>query len=110
MEKNRLLAFSDGVIAIIIRIMVLELKVPHDATLDALVAVTPAAGTYVAFGLRRHRSRDGLMPDASSVSRLDHTKANARPQLRQAPTTRSNASGCLSRPPIRGGQNELVSA
>jgi hypothetical protein len=41
MEKDRLAAFSDGVIAIIITIMVLELKVPHDASLDALVAVTP---------------------------------------------------------------------
>ena len=30
MEKNRLEAFSDGVIAIIITIMVLELKVPHE--------------------------------------------------------------------------------
>lgn len=32
MEKNRLEAFSDGVIAIIITIMVLELKVPHNPT------------------------------------------------------------------------------
>ena len=31
MEKDRLLAFSDGVIAIIITIMVLELKAPHGA-------------------------------------------------------------------------------
>jgi len=46
MEKGRLVAFSDGVIAIIITIMVLELKVPHDATLDALVAVTPAFLSY----------------------------------------------------------------
>jgi uncharacterized membrane protein len=45
-EKDRLVAFSDGVIAIIITIMVLELKVPHDATLDALVAVTPAFLSY----------------------------------------------------------------
>ena len=46
MEKDWLVAFSDGVIAIIITIMVLELKVPHDATLDALVAVTPAFLSY----------------------------------------------------------------
>ena len=31
MEKNRLEAFSDGVLAIIITIMVLELKVPHES-------------------------------------------------------------------------------
>ncbi|MBV9777540.1 MAG: DUF1211 domain-containing protein, partial [Acetobacteraceae bacterium] len=36
MEKERLLAFSDGVIAVIITIMVLELKSPHDASLGAL--------------------------------------------------------------------------
>jgi uncharacterized membrane protein len=42
MEKDRLV--SDGVIAI--TIMVLELNVPHDATLDALVAVTPAFLSY----------------------------------------------------------------
>ena len=36
MNKNRLEAFSDGVIAIIITIMVLELKVPHEATFAAL--------------------------------------------------------------------------
>jgi uncharacterized membrane protein len=36
MGKTRLEAFSDGVIAIIITIMVLELKAPHEATLDAL--------------------------------------------------------------------------
>ena len=36
MEKNRLEAFSDGVIAIIITIMVLELKAPHSAGFDAL--------------------------------------------------------------------------
>jgi uncharacterized membrane protein len=33
MHKGRLEAFSDGVIAIIITIMVLEIKVPHEATM-----------------------------------------------------------------------------
>jgi uncharacterized membrane protein len=47
MEKSRLLAFSDGVIAIIITIMVLELKVPHDASLGALAAMTPVFLSYV---------------------------------------------------------------
>ena len=46
MEKDRLVAFSDGVIAIIITIRCWSLKVPHDATLDALVAVTPAFLSY----------------------------------------------------------------
>src|SRR3979411_1316149 len=40
-------AFSDGVIAIIITIMVLELKVPHDASLRALRPVAPVFLSYV---------------------------------------------------------------
>jgi uncharacterized membrane protein len=40
-------AFSDGVIAIIITIMVLELKVPRDAQLDALRPLIPVFGSYV---------------------------------------------------------------
>ena len=47
MEKNRLEAFSDGVIAIIITIMVLELKVPHGADLDALQPLLPVFLSYV---------------------------------------------------------------
>jgi uncharacterized membrane protein len=47
MSNNRLEAFSDGVIAIIITIMVLELKVPHGATLDALVPLMPNFLSYV---------------------------------------------------------------
>jgi uncharacterized membrane protein len=47
MPKGRLEAFSDGVIAIIITIMVLELKVPHGATLDALMPLWPVFLSYV---------------------------------------------------------------
>jgi uncharacterized membrane protein len=45
--RNRLEAFSDGVFAIIITIMVLELKVPHEANLSALAALWPAFLSYV---------------------------------------------------------------
>jgi uncharacterized membrane protein len=47
MTPERLNAFSDGVIAIIITIMVLELKVPHNSDLAALSAVLPAFLVYV---------------------------------------------------------------
>jgi uncharacterized membrane protein len=45
--KTRLEAFSDGVIAILITIMVLELKVPHGGELAALRPVLPVFLTYV---------------------------------------------------------------
>ena len=48
MGAGRLEAFSDGVIAIIITIMVLELKTPHGADLDALRATAPI---FLAYGL-----------------------------------------------------------
>ena len=47
MGKDRLAAFSDGVIAIIITIMVLDLKVPHGADWAALRAVAPNFVSYV---------------------------------------------------------------
>jgi uncharacterized membrane protein len=47
MGKNRIEAFSDGVIAILITIMVLELKVPHGAELAALVPLWPVFMSYV---------------------------------------------------------------
>ncbi len=47
MTKGRLEAFSDGVMAIIITIMVLELKVPHGDTLQALRPLIPVFGCYV---------------------------------------------------------------
>ena len=47
MEKNRLEAFSDGVLAIIITIMVLEMKVPHSADWPALKPVVPVFLSYL---------------------------------------------------------------
>ncbi|MFL5259853.1 MAG: TMEM175 family protein [Hyphomicrobiales bacterium] len=47
MPKERLTAFSDGVIAIIITIMALELKVPHGADWQALLALGPVFLSYV---------------------------------------------------------------
>ena len=47
MNKNRLEAFSDGVLAIIITIMVLEMKVPHSADWRALLELAPVFGSYV---------------------------------------------------------------
>jgi uncharacterized membrane protein len=47
MTRGRLEAFSDGVIAILITIMVLELRTPHGADWDALRPLTPVFLTYV---------------------------------------------------------------
>ena len=47
MGKGRLEAFSDGVIAVIITVMVLEMKVPHGSDLDALLPVLPVFLNYV---------------------------------------------------------------
>jgi uncharacterized membrane protein len=47
MNKNRLEAFSDGVIAIIITIMVLEIKVPHGEHLEDLLPLWPVVLSYV---------------------------------------------------------------
>jgi uncharacterized membrane protein len=47
MGKNRLEAFSDGVIAILITIMVLELKVPHSPDFRALIPLWPVFMSYV---------------------------------------------------------------
>lgn len=47
MGKTRLEAFSDGVIAIIITIMVLELKIPHGETLEVLSGLWPVFISYV---------------------------------------------------------------
>jgi uncharacterized membrane protein len=47
MGKNRMEAFSDGVLAVIITIMVLEMKVPHGDNLEALKPVLPVFLSYV---------------------------------------------------------------
>jgi uncharacterized membrane protein len=47
MGKDRLAAFSDGVIAILITIMVLELRIPHGADWSALSTVAPSLLSYV---------------------------------------------------------------
>lgn len=47
MHKGRLEAFSDGVLAIIITIMVLELKAPHSADVSALIELAPVFIAYV---------------------------------------------------------------
>ena len=47
MKTSRLEAFSDGVIAIIITIMVLELKVPHGESIEALAPMLPVFLSYV---------------------------------------------------------------
>ena len=48
MKRNRLEAFSDGVIAILITIMVLEMKVPHG---DSFSALTPLLGVFCSYVL-----------------------------------------------------------
>lgn len=47
MGKNRLEAFSDGVLAIIITIMVLEIKVPHDVDFNSLKPILPVFLSYI---------------------------------------------------------------
>ena len=47
MNKNRLEAFSDGVLAIIITIMVLEIRVPHGSDFSALKPLIPIVVSYI---------------------------------------------------------------
>jgi uncharacterized membrane protein len=51
MHKGRLEAFSDGVLAIIITIMVLEIKVPHGADFAALKPLLPVVLSFVYIGI-----------------------------------------------------------
>jgi uncharacterized membrane protein len=47
MNKNRLEAFSDGVLAIIITIMVLEFKVPNETTFEAVIKLSHKFISYI---------------------------------------------------------------
>jgi uncharacterized membrane protein len=47
MDRDRLTAFTDGVLAVIITIMVLEMKAPHGTSLDDLFALWPVFMSYV---------------------------------------------------------------
>jgi uncharacterized membrane protein len=47
MNKGRFEAFSDGVIAVIITIIVLEMRVPHGESVEALAPVVPVFLSYV---------------------------------------------------------------
>src|SRR5205809_7340459 len=47
MNKTRLETFSDGVLAIIVTIMVLEIKVPHETTMAALLSLWPVFLSYL---------------------------------------------------------------
>lgn len=52
MTKSRIEAFSDGVMAIVLTIMVLEMKVPHDSKIESLLALYPIFISYaLSFGL-----------------------------------------------------------
>jgi uncharacterized membrane protein len=47
MNRNRLEAFSDGVLAIIITIMVLELKIPYGTDWNSIKPIVPTLGSYI---------------------------------------------------------------
>ena len=78
MEKNRLEAFSDGVLAIIITIMVLELKVPHATELAELKPLLPVFLSYVLSFLYvgiywNHHHHCSIPPNASPAASCGRT-------------------------------------
>ena len=67
MEKDRLAAFTDGVVAVIITIMVLDLKAPHENDFSALAGLVPMflgyvlSFTYIAIYWNNHHHLFGLV-------------------------------------------------
>jgi uncharacterized membrane protein len=77
--KNRLEAFSDGVIAILITIMVLEPKVPHGADFNVLLPLWPVFMSYVLsfvyIGIYWNKLQCGSYPQNSASSPKGSTHA-----------------------------------
>ena len=71
MEKGRLEAFTDGVIAVVITIMVLELKAPHEATWQAVFADWPVFLSYLQLHLRRHLLEQSPSPHAPGQAHIN---------------------------------------
>ena len=65
MTKNRMEAFSDGVLAIVITIMVLEMKVPHGGSLQSLKPLIPV---FFELCTKFHLYRDLLEQSSSHAS------------------------------------------
>src|SRR5688572_7684801 len=101
MSKARLEAFSDGVMAIIITIMVLELKAPNSAELSAMRGVLPAPGQLRAeFRLRRNllEQSSSHLPRRRARQRHDPVGQSALVVLAVADPVRHPVDG---REPVR---------
>jgi hypothetical protein len=93
MGKDRLAAFSDGVIAIIITIMVLELHVPHGSDWSTLTAITPSFLTYVLSFI--YVGIYWEQPPSPSAYRHARRRPHSLGQLASLVLTRSRDSGLL---------------
>src|SRR5579884_2530317 len=123
MTKDRLAAFSDGVIAVIITIMVLELKAPHDAGFNALRQELPGFLSYVLSFVyvaiywnkspplsasrrtgRRHRAVGQPAPPVLAVA---HTLCD---ELARRASPGSDPGGLVRRRAVPGGDRLAVAA
>ena len=68
MNKNRLEAFSDGVLAVAITIMILEIKVPHGTD---FAAITPLCFKFLSYILRHEPQSIGLQLDAEGWASIE---------------------------------------